>query len=100
MNTQLRQSLTRLKFEIANGVIAFRRCRVIRRGHEPRDQDRRKECEDSDYSSHVRPHLALLKSLDVGRRWKIEWAEFVNVVGQTEQERLFALRGERTARSF
>src|SRR5205809_4947685 len=44
--------------------------------------------------------LALLKSLDAGRRWKIEWPEFVNVVGQTEQESLFALRGERTARCF
>ena len=30
----------------------------------------------------------------------MEWPEFVNVVGQTEQESLFALRGERTARCF
>src|SRR5437667_6852481 len=44
--------------------------------------------------------LALLKSLDADRRSKMEWPEFVNVVGQTEQESLFALRGERTARCF
>ena len=28
------------------------------------------------------------------------WPEFVNVVGQTEQESLFELGGERTAWSF
>src|SRR5438094_7605262 len=50
--------------------------------------------------SQRKGRIALLKSLDAGRRWKIEWPEFVNVVGQTEQESLFALRGERTARCF
>ena len=52
------------------------------------------------YDRDFKDILALLKSLDAGRRWKIEWPEFVNVVGQTEQESLFALRGERTARCF
>src|SRR6184192_40033 len=52
------------------------------------------------FLASIRDRLALLKSLDAGRRWKIEWPEFVNVVGQTEQESLFALRGERTARCF
>src|SRR5205823_14439772 len=32
--------------------------------------------------SDLRIIIALLKSLDAGRRWKIEWPEFVNVVGQ------------------
>src|SRR5882724_2767449 len=45
--------------------------------------------------------LAVTKVLPF--RWlssQFAWPEFVNVVGQTEQESLFALRGERTAWGF
>jgi len=38
--------------------------------------------------------LALLKSSRIEKGSKLGWPEFVNVVGQTEQESLFALGGE------
>src|SRR5216683_3489996 len=47
-----------------------------------------------------RTHLALLKSSGIKWKSKMKWPEFVDIVGQAEQESLFALGSERTARCF
>jgi hypothetical protein len=44
--------------------------------------------------------LALLKSSGIKWKSKIKSPEFIDVVGEAEQDCLFALRGERTARCF
>src|SRR6266496_1960906 len=44
--------------------------------------------------------LALLKSSRIEKKSKLGWPQFVNVVGQAQQESLFALGRERTTRGF
>ena len=57
MEMQLWQCLARRKFKVADREIAFRRRGIISGRRKTRCQERRKECQDSDYGIHTRPQL-------------------------------------------